>query len=257
MFTSFLMTAQMHFFSNPSHPRLVFWLMAGSGAASVLCAIVWLKFPFEAQTSSPPSQSIATRGGDNSGSQFLAERDLHYHEAPNQASIRVVSARVPVRHQKRANLVGLDPKNERLDEDFLKAKWLPVAVLPIENRIGQTMIARDVCASIRFNGSTENYVKRAYWAGKRGNVNEISIGDIQSVVIGQRIDDHWYYFDNPRAYPETWGSVSYVKRPDPGRLILPIEGIIAVVTLFHPDDGKPLLTAKLLIGSDGTITRAR
>lgn len=233
-----------------SHVQHHIWVASALWISSAALWVWWFAVRW-GNGETAPSGNKTQQTRDVSGKMFQAET-LNYHEAPEQVPVRK-----PSRHRKRANLIGLDPKNERLDEDFLRAKWLPVGVFPIENRIGRTMVARDICASIRFNGSTQNYVRRAYWSGKRGNVNEISIGDIQSLIIGQKIDDHWYYFDNPTAYPDTWGSVSYVKLPDPGRLVLPKEGITAVVTLFHPEEGNSLLTAKLLIGSDGTITRAR
>lgn len=44
MFGTFLKTAKMHFSANPAHPRLVYWLMAGSAFGSVLCGFTWLYF---------------------------------------------------------------------------------------------------------------------------------------------------------------------------------------------------------------------
>jgi hypothetical protein len=228
-------------------------------AVLMLAALVfWLSTKDDAQEEVViPLSNALTAGGDANGNkQISVGGDLHLHEAPTFVPAPQLGRRSP---QRRPNLIGLEPKLVREDEDFLRGqhRWKPFAVFPIENRIGRTISARDVCASIRFNGSPENYVKKAYWRGRSGNVNEIPIGEIQFVVIGQKIDDRWYYFDNPTAYPSTWGSSSSTRPSEIGSLILPSEGITALLAVFYPDNGNKILTVNLHIGNDGKITRIR
>ena len=130
-----------------------------------------------------------------------------------------------------------------------------LGLLPIENRVGDTVSVGSVCASIRFLGGdtgVDHYVKKAFWHGKSNYDIDIPIGDVESVVMGQAIGDRWYYFDNPMRYVPTFGrSRSWdMDEPNPEYITISEDGVIAELDLFNPHGGTVYLSAKFRISGD-------
>ncbi len=205
MFATFLATAQMHFFSAPSRPGLVFWLMVGSGTAWVLCMVLWLYFHFGTNSSVPykPEQSITTGGGDNSGSQYRAKRDV------NDSGLKVAGSVYGTDAIKALTIPSPPtpslPKPSRLptldlsfaighvgaDYDYFQFKegGRYAIVVRVRNRPaprGETAPhARDIFAQIDFDTSIgQSTVERAYWVDIDNNQITLAGGDEAWVLVG-------------------------------------------------------------------------
>lgn len=215
MFATFLTTAQMHFFSTPAHPRLVFWLMVVSGMAWVFCGLVWLRFHFGVQSSSPLSQSIDTGGGDNSGSQYNAGEDINDSGTKIGGSVigtdalrEIMRSKTPVVAAKKPACptlqLSLVTHRTVIAIDGYQVDWgdegdercLAIAVMNKPGDHGECAPdARSIVARITLGDIT---IERACWIGKDQNEITLEGGDTAHVLVGiPRKKLSWTLFNNP------------------------------------------------------------
>jgi hypothetical protein len=162
----------------------------------------------------------------------------------------------PVKPSKRKpNLVCLKAKFKKDTGRILGAKQGKLlGVIPIENRLGETIYVDSMCASIRFTGNTteDHYVKKAFWYGKNNYDIDIHAGDVEDLVMGQAIGDRWYYFDNPQRFIQEFGhQYSWdVDDSEPECITLSEGGILAEVSIFNLRYSENYLVAKFRISGD-------
>jgi hypothetical protein len=169
--------------------------------------------------------------------------------SPVQTAIQTQSKRKP-------NLVCLTAKFKKDTGRISGAKQEKLlGIVPIENRVGETIYVDSICASIRFTGNTtkDHYVKKAFWYGKSNYDIGIHAGDVEDIVIGQAIDDRWYYFDNPLRYVQEFGhqySWDDADDPEPQYITISEGGVLAEISLFNLRYSEDYLVAKFRISGD-------
>jgi hypothetical protein len=217
----------MHFFSAtpPPYPHLVYRLMVVSAVLCALCIIGWFFAPSDAsKVSAQLRQSINTGGGDNSGAQMYAARDLHAHyygtsvpspvEPVEPTPPPAPSEERPARaHTATTPTLKFSRGFEQVIFDYRQRGWrmaLPsepesirAIVLWAENPFptqGQGRDLQHVIASIRAEQLDSLTVSRAYWIRQPDNEITLKSGGKLGVIVGYfNGREQFVSFNNPHS----------------------------------------------------------
>jgi hypothetical protein len=222
-FAVFVATAPLYFFTTPSHPRAVFWSMAGSAVLCLACIIVWLCFAASDRRHSKAIQSINTGGGDNSGAQMSmsAGHDFYYYPPaapPPVESVRpapppAVEETIARKITATAPTLKINRRTEQVIFDYMQSGWRlahqwepesqAALVLWVENVFPTHGSARDLpnlIASIRAEQFDSITIRRAYWLQCRDNEVHLTSGSRLGVLVGHFSGrDSFVSFSNPHA----------------------------------------------------------
>jgi hypothetical protein len=192
--------------------------MLASAVSCAVCVCIWLYLHFiaDGKPQQPQiRQAIATGGGDNTGSQFHAGGDLHYHEAPPQQAPIAPAASLPpdIPYLELSFATAFvkfdDDTYPRFDEGGKKA-----IVMRVRNKPGSrgevAPHATDIFAQLDFDCSIgKSTVDRAYWIDREGNRITLSGGDDAWILVGGAEPSFLCSWHNPNTYPSSmrdWNS---------------------------------------------------
>lgn len=243
-FAIFLATALMYYFTTSFHPFVVFWLMVSSAILCAVCVIAWFYLAQSSREEPKALQSINTDGGDNSGAQMIAGRDIHYHPPAAPALVEPLgpapppTAEEPPVHTRTgaAPTLRINRRTEEVIFDYMQRGWRlahhgepasqTALVLWIENVFptqGNARNLSNLIASIRAEQFESITIPRAYWIQQRDNEVNLASGSRLGVLVGHfSRRDSFVSYSNPHAPT----SYQYITddgfRPLGERLTLPL-----------------------------------
>ena len=231
--------ASWYFAQAQPRPAFPFRGMVGCIIAGAICGLLWLFLPLNEREEthqadrSASEQAIETGGGDNSGSQFHVQGDLHIHGGQPSLSpamsLRPTITEIAASPELVQGTLARAQTNlrfnltwELLIYDQMQRSWRialnhePGAhkgiVLWVENVFPSQGQARDLhslFASIRAEQHDSLSISRAYWLKQANNAVDLPSGGKLGVVVGYFPDrDTFVSYNNPRPpsdYP-TFGS---------------------------------------------------
>jgi hypothetical protein len=225
-FAVFLTTASMYFFTTPKYSTVVFWLMIGSAAVCFVFVSLWFHIAsLERKSAKAGLPIISDIGGENSGTQMTAGRDIHYYPpgkaphlpaAPATVAVLAPIAEPPTRTRTAAAIaLQFRRRTEQVIFDYMRAGWRlanqgeaatqTALVLWIENPYpiqGTGRNLSNLIASIRAQQLDSITIPRAYWIGQRDNEVNLHSGDELGVLVGYFDGrDRFICYDNPHPPP--------------------------------------------------------
>jgi len=226
-FAGFLATAPMYLFTVPNHPRVVFWLMVGSASVCVVFVFLWFFVPDSDKNVKAAPSAASTIGGDNSGAQMTAGRDIYIYPnttpTPPPAAAQVSAADNTPHLRARTRTAALPTlrftrRTEQVAFDSMRSSWrlgyqgeehtTTVLVLWIENMFPTQGTGRNLSnliASVRAEQLDSITIARGYWIGQRDNEITLASGAELGIVVGHFDGrERFICYDNPHAPPSSY-----------------------------------------------------